>query len=287
MKLPYGLHLLSGERSYFCDDRFMPAESLNDLFSSLAKYSVENVKRVISAHISETGRKSGGRTEKIALDYERLGEMSDNVKQVLMGCSLMQYMVNKAMATGYLSHAERLSVLYVFGHTGEEGKQFVHTVMAYTFNYQYYITQKFIDKIPERPVSCVKLREQYKAVTAEYGCNCVFKRTKNCYPSPVIHAINKSSEEENNVTIPISRTVSKEKQQDVYQELNIHIKVQELAGKIVELKKQKRGIDKTIEKAEKELTAVFDSANVDCMEIDMGMLVRRKRESGYEWLIEI
>lgn len=69
--------------------------------------------------------------------------------------------------------------------------------------------------------------------------------------------------------------------------MNVHAQVQELAGKIVELKKQKRGLDKTIEKTEKALCRIFDSANTDCMEVDMGLLVRRKHEGGYEWLIEI
>ena len=31
--------------------------------------------------------------------------------------------------------------------------------------------QKYIKRLPEKPVSCVKLREQYKQITAETGCN--------------------------------------------------------------------------------------------------------------------
>lgn len=34
-------------------------------------------------------------------------------------------------------------------------------------------------------------------------------------------------------------------------------------------------------------SSIFDSAKTDCMEVDMGLLVRRKREDGYEWLIEL
>ena len=41
------------------------------------------------------------------------------------------------------------------------------------------------------------------------------------------------------------------------------------------------------EKVERELCSIFDSAKTDCMEVDMGLLVRRKRENGYEWLIEL
>ena len=66
------------------------------------------------------------------------------------------------------------------------------------------------------PISCVKLREQYKSVTAEYGCNCMFKRTKNCYPSTVLHAIKKNSEESSDIILPVSRNVSEEKKQAVY-----------------------------------------------------------------------
>lgn len=53
------------------------------------------------------------------------------------------------------------------------------------------------------------------------------------------------------------------------------------------MKKQKRGIDAAISKLEKELERIYDNANVDCLEVEMGMLVRRKTEQGYEWLIEI
>ena len=211
----------------------------------------------------------------------------ENVLEVLKGCSLMGYLCNKAAKTGYLTHFERLSVLYVFGHLGEDGKQFVHTVMAYTLNYQYNTTERFIRRIPEKPVSCVKLREQYKQITAECGCNCDFKRSKNCYPSPVLHAILLSNDLQKDVTIPTSRTITNEKEKKIVEELNVHKKAQELAEKILELKKQKRSIDASVLKIEKELEKLFDLVRADCLEIELGMLVRRKRETGYEWLIEI
>lgn len=199
----------------------------------------------------------------------------------------MRYLCQKAATTGYLSHFERMSVLYVFGHMGDEGKEFVHTVMGFTLNYQYDTTQKFIMKLPEKPVSCVKLREQYKLITAEFGCSCNFKRTKNCYPSPVLHAIKNSGEDQSEITVPMSRTVTRAKEEKVYEEINIHKQTEKLAQRIVDLKKQKRGLDKSIYKMETELQKIFDNAGIDCLEIEMGMLVRRKTEAGYEWLIEL
>ena len=89
------------------------------------------------------------------------------------------------------------------------------------------------------------------------------------------------------MTIPTSRTLSKEKEQKVVEEINIHKKVQELAAKIIEMKKQRRGIEKAIQKTENELERIYDQAGIDCLEVDMGLLVRRRKEQGYEWLIEI
>lgn len=284
-----GIHLTSGKRSYFCENDISKVNDIKQFLNNVTKYSLENVKRIIGAYNVQTENALFKKyeTKEIAIDYSKLSNFTDSIRTVLEGCNLMKYLVQKAMITGYLSHFERLSVLHVFGHIGEDGKEFVHTVMSFTLNYQYNVTQKFILKMPQKPVSCIKLREQYKQVTAEYGCSCIFKRTKDCYPSPVIHAIKNNNDSNHNITIPISRTISKTKQEKVYEDLNEHNKVQELATKIVELKKQYRGIDKAVNKVERELCQIYDNAGVDCMEVDMGMLIRRKKNNGYEWLIEI
>lgn len=285
IKLPLGIHILTGERSCFLDEQFNRIEDYPEFFSGIAKFSLSNIHKILGANMLD---KQGELTMKEAdRNLERFGHLSESVKIVLEKCSLMRYLCQKAATTGYLSHFERLSVLYVFGHMGDEGKEFVHTVMGFTLNYQYSITQKFITKLPEKPVSCVKLREQYKLITAEYGCNCNFKRTKNCYPSPVLHAIKDSGEEQPKITVPISRAISKTKEEKVYEEINIHKQTEKLAQKIVEQKKQKRGLDKSIRKLETELQKIFDGAGIDCLEIQMGMLVRRKKGEGYEWLIEL
>ena len=67
----------------------------------------------------------------------------------------------------------------------------------------------------------------------------------------------------------------------------MHKKAQELALRILELRKQKRSIEKSVRKVEKELEKVYDSVQAEALEIEMGLLVRRKTEEGYEWVIEI
>lgn len=133
------------------------------------------------------------------------------MKLVLEKCGLQRYLCLKAKRTGYLSHFERLTILYVFGHLGEAGKDFIHQVMEYTLNYQYAVTERFIRKCPEKPIGCIKLREQYKQVTAEVGCNCNFRRTKNCYPSPVLHVVTEIGEVNTGVTMPTAKKSAKRK----------------------------------------------------------------------------
>lgn len=284
IKLPLGVHVYSAKRSAFLNRDFRSIEMGKTFLKDIAQFSLLAVKRIIACN-NNSEQEIG--VKEVDTNLEMFGELPDNVRVVLANCNLVRYLCQKAKTTGYLSHFERLSILYVLGHLGEEGKNFVHTVMGFTLNYQYHVTEKFIQKLPAKPISCIKLREQYKQITAEYGCSCNFKRTKDCYPSPVLHAIKSSEDVAGDITIPTSRTLTKANEKKVIEEINIHKKVQELAGKIIEMKKQKRGIDKVIQKTENELERIYDQAGIDCLEVDMGLLVRRKKEQGYEWLIEI
>lgn len=61
------------------------------------------------------------------------------------------------------------------------------------------------------------------------------------------------------------------------EELNIHIKVQDLASKIIDMKKQKRRIDKSIQKTETELEKIYDQAGIDCLEVEWAFYLAAKK----------
>ncbi|HCT91794.1 MAG TPA: hypothetical protein DF613_10530 [Lachnospiraceae bacterium] len=288
MKLPFGFHIRSGRQSWFLNESFERVDDVGAYISQMVKHSLPVIRKIIgaSAAVLDKPPHLPVAEKKVDEDLEAFQEASDNVLLVLKKCNLMRYLCQKAKNTGYLTHFERLSLLYVFGHMGEEGESFLHSVMGFTLNYQYHVTQKFISKKPEKPISCIKLRDQYQKITAEYGCSCNFKRIKNCYPSPVLHAI-KSGQDDSQITLPVSRTVSKEKEAKLCEELNLNKTVQSLVVKILEFKKQKRGIEKNVTKLEKELEQLFDEAQINCLEVEYGLLVRRKKEQGYEWVVEI
>ncbi len=284
IKLPLSYHAEAHIRSALLMEDLSECENLSEWLDSAPKCTLDALKKVLAVG---SERQEAGLRKVVDDNLDIFGELPSNISEILRKCNLMRYLCRKAYETGYLTHFERLSILYVFGHVGEEGERFVHQVMSYTLNYKYNTTERFIRKCPEKPISCGKLREQYKRITAEIGCSCAFKRSKNCYPSPVLHAISLSTDEAEQVTLPVSQTLPKEKSQHITEELNIHKKAQALAVKILELKKQRRGIDNSVRKVERELELIFDEEKTDSLELEMGLLVRRKIESGYEWLIEI
>jgi len=283
IKLPWGRHFKTGEYAYFLGNDFLFMPRQKEMLDGIAKYSVAALKRVIAANSEEKLQIKN----KKKLDLRQFGEVSEAIKTVLVRCGLMAHLCEKAKRTGYLPHCERLTILYVFGHMGSEGKEFVHQVMGYTLNYQYSVTEKYIRRLPEKPISCVKLREQYKQVTAEIGCNCNFRRTPNCYPSPVLHVIKDANNVPDGITIPASRKISQREEKQLPKTLNVHKQAEEMVHKMMELRKQERGIRHAIEKQEKGLNQILDDIGADYIELDMGILKRSRSPEGWEWNVEL
>ena len=286
LKLPWGVHPRTGKISSFLDVNFQYYEPQKSILNEIVKHSCNTIKRVIAANNTDISYEQGHEHTEVDHDLKGVGPICDSVRTVLDSCNLLRYLCQKSRNTHYLNHFERLTVLYVFGHLGEEGRAFVHKVMSFTLNYSYQTTQKFILRCPEKPVSCLKLREQYKQISAEIGCSCNFKRTKNCYPSPVLHAL-KNAEENDQITMPVSKTIPANKQNALKEEINVSAKAQTIAEKMMELRKQRRNLDKALRKYEQELSDIFDDSDTDNMEIKMGLLVRRRNGEKTEWVIEL
>lgn len=69
--------------------------------------------------------------------------------------------------------------------------------------------------------------------------------------------------------------------------MDIHKQAEEMTHKMMELRRQERGIRRAIEKQEKELGSILDDIGEDCIELEIGILKRRKGEKGWEWSVEL
>ena len=60
-----------------------------------------------------------------------------------------------------------------------------------------------------------------------------------------------------------------------------------MVHKMMELRKQERGIRHAIEKQEKGLNQILDDIGADCIELEMGILKRSRGAKGWEWSVEL
>ncbi len=140
VKVPFGIHVKSGKRSYFLNEDQSQVKDINPFIDSVARFSIGAVKKVLAMN---TGIRESTEKTVVDEDLSAFTGASDSSLQVLQNCNLMRYLCQKSVKTGYLNHFERLTILYVFGHLGEDGKKFVHQVMSFTLNYNYNVTEKF------------------------------------------------------------------------------------------------------------------------------------------------
>jgi len=164
-------------------------------------------------------------------------------------------------------------------HLGNEGKEYLHQVMACCLNYNHGITQKHINRLLGKPISCGRLREKYQELSAALKCNCRFKLLPNTYPSPVLHAVKKG--ETQPIKLPVVEDSLSAKTGD-----DIAL-VEEILKKMQNLRKQRQGIENSVKKCEQQLSAFFDRIETDQLVIEAGTLVRKRIGEQVKWIIEI
>lgn len=182
---------------------------------------------------------------------EGIKEWKEEIGVVEKNCSLIKKIVDKAMTTHYLTHFERNALLYIYGHMGEEGQKYLHYIMENLINYNAEITQEFIDKRKEFPVSCEKLTKRFP----QYPCkNCEFKEYPLFYPSPVIYAYEKSPE-----TVTKPDCVNKKERLEKIKEICEPNQLEQLKCLLLELLEKKKKLEEDIMVCQKEIKKYFES----------------------------
>ena len=178
MKLPLGIHKLTNRRCWFLDHTGQPVPdqlavlrnieiiSSNQFFAALDKIK-------ISPNAAPAGEPPADRTE---------------VDKIFQGCNVLRHFRDKAEKTKWLNHVERLTLAGVLGHLGPAGHQTIHEIIRHTTNYNFRITQRWLDRGKGYPLSCPRIRERHSDITPVVGCCCQFALRPNTYPSPVLHA---------------------------------------------------------------------------------------------------
>ena len=183
--------------------------------------------------------------------------------------------------TDYIvDYAERVTLLYTFGHLGQEGEDFLHKVISNCINYDHEYTEKKIRKMKPCPISCPKIREKHEEIALDLGCNCLFNIPPGGYPSPILHALSQPKAwPPQSLTAGI--TVARENKV-IPDDINAKLKT------YIELRKQLSGVEKSIERIEEAMGSYFDKAGTDSLTTEYGVLERRKKAGNKcEWVIKL
>jgi len=296
MKLPFGVHGSSGQRSLFVLDDGSVDRGFRGRLSSLARISRSSVAVWLRPSASEP-----------IVSEHGLPEMAPEVQKILSGCSIVRHMVKKSETTHFLDHQERLFLLYVFRSLGDPGVHFLHFVIGHCFDYSPTITNRYIDKALPRPISCHRVRERFPELVTYLPCRCVFPSGKNLYPSPVRHSgvwpkdateVAKASEATSEIT---TRAVDSSEvtalpsmplqQASLGQGIGLRNKelLLQTIRRVNDFASQTRGVQRRLEDAQRTLDDLFESlcGGSDSISLDIGTLIRTREGDRYHYKVDV
>ncbi len=286
IKLPWGKHSISGKYALFlqpdgrCADQAAVLENIKPLKAS-------RFASILAGMTTVSHSRQGENVKKIDVPISDLKDIPPRgpIRRIFKGCALMRYLTHKAQATGFLRHTERVAILYSLVHIGPEGAEMIHKIISYCVNYDPDYTQRRIDKVKPSPISCNRLQETLPQTTAALNCHCHFKlRGTGRYPSPVLHAGETALSAMHTWGVSSSKTSASTPPEPEPK----GSEVDQAVKKLIELKRQYRGVLKGIKKIEERLEQLMDAAGTDRLETHQGFLVRRKNDAGETiWTIEI
>jgi hypothetical protein len=210
IKLPLGVHRVTGRRCAFVDAAGRPVARPFELLRRVERIPREALRRLLAQperEAADTTPPAGGfeadggmpfveedpwaetdETDPDALApsaYTPPWRLEDDVdyQWLLRGCAVLREIARRA-ATGLLERAEQHVLVYTIGHLGE-GARAVNAVLGGLFN----VDRAMLLKSPLRghPMSCPKVRARVPGIAAAVGCNCRFAPDAGMYPHPLLH----------------------------------------------------------------------------------------------------
>lgn len=277
IKLPLGVHSRTGNWCHFFGENMVLLPDQNQFLVNVIPAEINKAREFVYGLEKATVIKLEEEEEfnKSALFYKELSIKYPLSEKVIKNCGVVKYLVDKSINTSYLNHFERLTLLQTLGHLEEEGKLLLHKLISYCLNYNRKITEKYIGKMLPKPLSCPKIREENKELTAQLGCDCRLTVPTKGYPSPVLHGIKSYTGHLASVQ-PVTADNTKVDQ-----------KVNALAIKMINLRKHQRQIEKSLLNVQASLEGIMLELGKDCLEIDMGRLVKVEKEDRTEWIVEL
>ncbi|MHB2020942.1 MAG: CRISPR-associated primase-polymerase type A1 [Candidatus Xenobia bacterium] len=188
IKLPLGLHRLTGRRGCFLENR----QELPDNFILAI---IRNDRDTVAAFLDQTEAPENdpsepdeipATTQRASATTELPYAIEDDAETQLMlaRCATLRALVDRAEACAQLSYDEAMVVVHTVGHL-EHGPSAVNTLLRRCVNVDPSLHLK--SRLRGNPMSCPKIRSRIPGVTSSVACNCEFQLGAGLYPTPLLH----------------------------------------------------------------------------------------------------
>lgn len=217
IRLPLGIHRLTGERSHFLTPQGAPCaigSEIPGVFSTITGQRLHDATFRLTSTWSTPSVTDQGVTPPAEL-ISKTKELKDRVQkrdtlergyssqsvtqaeadsfrgdplsQVSGGCAVLRALKAKATDERHLTHAERIILRGILVPLGESGINELHAILSHCSNYNRGTTEKYISTSFSNPMGCNRIREILGEFADQVGCSCSFKPRKNSYANPMRH----------------------------------------------------------------------------------------------------
>jgi len=236
IKLPLGIHKKTGNRGLFIDPEGKVFADQVGYLCTIRPVSSDLFCGALERLTGDQDR------ERPTISLDELGQNYSHLTPVWERCKVIKALVEKAFATHHLTNSERVVLKCVFAHLGDQGKEFLHSVISLCLDYSREATQYQIEHTHRNPISCPRIRHHLSDLVSSVDCSCEFTLPEGGYPSPVLH-----------LDADFTRGMSRFKAE----------KIDSLASHYVDLRQRFRQLKEELEKAEDEIQEFFTLMNTD------------------------
>ena len=191
IKLPFGVHLKVGKRSYFYDNHDKKAESINNFLKSIKRTDEAHLIEYLNFYkipdiygINLPEAKVSKKIEFPAYVDSYSLELDKEFQYIIYKCPVLSELYKKAIKTNELTYEEMIVLIHSIGYL-ENGVAAVNTIFSKCYNVQ---PDKYLrSKLKGNSISCAKIAMRIPHITSKFCLNCQFDSKEGLYPSPILH----------------------------------------------------------------------------------------------------
>ena len=188
IKLPLGLHRLSGKPSMFlAPDGKKLSYPIGEVTGFAYRTTARAVKDATAYWRSQKDEQTPHDDDTRTSEPDEPTDV-DLIAELEAGCAVFRALKQKAITDKQLTHYERLVVRGMLAPLGSIGKKNMHDILKLCDNYSKSVTDKMMVR-PQgvKPMGCRRIKEILSDLCSQLDCNCSFKYKKNDYAHPLRH----------------------------------------------------------------------------------------------------